>query len=165
MLTREATKRKIKLDVFCGTVAFMTPLTSFQLKFCFSSFFTDVAEGSISKVLELILPRLNSAHELTTKVKILNALEEWELKENPKDNLCSEYQELIQKETEIKSQIAKDSEILERLQAVITDLYVDWERAKRSRRYVLININNMIYGQYIAIKSYFSPITLQDTVT
>ncbi|XP_029044222.1 Bardet-Biedl syndrome 7 protein homolog [Osmia bicornis bicornis] len=111
VLTREATKRKIKLDVFC-----------------------DVAEGSVSKVLELILPRLNGAHELTRKVKILNALEEWELKENPKDNLCSEYQELMQKETEIKSQMAKDSEILERLQAVITDLYVDWERAKRSRR-------------------------------
>ncbi|XP_076397745.1 BBSome complex member BBS7 [Megachile rotundata] len=111
VLTREATKRKIKLDVFC-----------------------DVAEGSISKVLELILPRLNAAYELTMKIKTLNVLEEWELKENPKENLCSEYQELLQKETEIKSQMAKDSEILERLQAVITDLYVDWERAKRSRR-------------------------------
>ncbi|XP_076683927.1 BBSome complex member BBS7 isoform X2 [Andrena cerasifolii] len=111
ILTREATKRKIKLDVFC-----------------------DVAEGSISRVLELILPRLNAAHELVTKVKILNALEEWELKENPKENLCPEYQELIQNEAEIKAQMAKDSEIMDRLHGVITDLYVDWERAKRSRR-------------------------------
>ncbi|XP_076625731.1 BBSome complex member BBS7 [Colletes latitarsis] len=111
ILTREATKRKIKLDVFC-----------------------DVAEGSISRVLELMLPRLNTAHKLITKVKILNALEEWELKENPKQNLCSEYQELLQEETEIKSQMAKDNEILDRLHGVITDLYVDWERAKRSRR-------------------------------
>ncbi|OAD57989.1 Bardet-Biedl syndrome 7 protein [Eufriesea mexicana] len=111
ILTREATKRKIKLDVFC-----------------------DVAEGSISRVLELIFPQLNAAHDLITKVKILNALEEWELKENPKENLCTEYQELIQKETDIKSQMSKDNEILERLHAVITDLYVDWERAKRSRR-------------------------------
>ncbi|XP_071874568.1 BBSome complex member BBS7 isoform X5 [Bombus fervidus] len=111
ILTREATKRKIKLDVFC-----------------------DVSDGSISRVLELIFPQLNAAHDLITKVKILNALEEWELKENPKENLCSEYQELIQKESEIKSQMAKDNEILERLHAVITDLYVDWERAKRSRR-------------------------------
>ncbi|XP_078044323.1 BBSome complex member BBS7 isoform X1 [Augochlora pura] len=111
ILTREATKRKIKLDVFCG-----------------------IAEGSISRVLELVLPRLNLAYDLTTKVKILNALEEWELKENPKENLSLEYQELLQKETEIKSQMAKDNEILGRLHGVITDLYVDWERAKRSRR-------------------------------
>ncbi|XP_043257264.1 Bardet-Biedl syndrome 7 protein-like [Colletes gigas] len=111
ILTREATKRKIKLDVFC-----------------------DVAEGSISRVVELMLPRLNTAHKLITKVKILNALEEWELKENPKQNLCSEYQGLLQEETEIKSQMAKDNEILDRLHGVITDLYVDWERAKRSRR-------------------------------
>ncbi|CAK9818413.1 Bardet-Biedl syndrome 7 protein [Anthophora quadrimaculata] len=111
ILTREATKRKIKLDVFC-----------------------DVVEGSISRVLELVLPRLNAAHDLITKIKILNVLEEWELKENPKENLCTEYQELIQNESQIRSQMMKDNEVLERLHAVITDLYVDWERAKRSRR-------------------------------
>ncbi|XP_003694249.1 Bardet-Biedl syndrome 7 protein homolog isoform X2 [Apis florea] len=111
ILTREATKRKIKLDVFC-----------------------DVTESSISRVLELILPQLNAAYDLVTNVKILNILEELELKENSKENLCTEYQELIQKETEIRFRLAKDNEILERLHAVITDLYVDWERAKRSRR-------------------------------
>lgn len=111
MLTKEATKRKIKLDVFC-----------------------EVAEGSISRVLELILPRLNTAYDLTQKIKILDALEEWELQSNPRENLCSEYQELLEKETEIRSLIAKDTEILNRLHAIITDLYVDWERAKRSRR-------------------------------
>ncbi|XP_016910045.2 Bardet-Biedl syndrome 7 protein homolog [Apis cerana] len=111
ILTREATKRKIKLDVYC-----------------------DVTENSISRVLELILPQLNAAYDLVTNVKILNILEELELKENLKENLCTEYQELIQKETEIRFRLAKDNEILERLHAVITDLYVDWERAKRSRR-------------------------------
>ncbi|KZC08794.1 PREDICTED: Bardet-Biedl syndrome 7 protein-like [Dufourea novaeangliae] len=111
ILTREATKRKIKLDVF-----------------------SDTSDASISRVLELVLPRLNAAHELITKVKILNVLEEWELKENPKETLCSEYQELLQTETEIKSQMTKDNAILDRLHAVITDLYVDWERAKRARR-------------------------------
>ncbi|XP_029674412.1 Bardet-Biedl syndrome 7 protein homolog [Formica exsecta] len=111
ILTKEATKRKIKLDVFC-----------------------EVAEGSISRVLELILPRLNAAHDLIQKIKILDALEEWELKSNPKENLCSQYQELLEKETEIRSLMMKDTEILNRLYAIITDLYVDWERAKRSRR-------------------------------
>ncbi|XP_026825185.1 Bardet-Biedl syndrome 7 protein homolog isoform X1 [Ooceraea biroi] len=111
ILTKEATKRKIKLDVFC-----------------------EVAEGSISKVLGLILPRLDTAYDLTQKIKILDALEEWELKSDPKENLCSEYQELLQKETEVRSAMSKDTEILSRLHAIITDLYVDWERAKRSRR-------------------------------
>lgn len=95
-------------------------------------------------MLELILPQLNAAYDLVTNVKILNILEELELKENLKENLCTEYQELIQKETEIRFRLAKDNEILERLHAVITDLYVDWERAKRSRRYVLINIYILI---------------------
>ncbi|XP_011870374.1 PREDICTED: Bardet-Biedl syndrome 7 protein homolog isoform X2 [Vollenhovia emeryi] len=111
ILTKEATKRKIKLDVFC-----------------------EVADGSISRVLELILPRLSAAYDLSQKIKILNALEEWELQSNPRENLCSEYQELLEKETEIRSLMAKDTEILNRLHAIITDLYVDWERAKRSRR-------------------------------
>lgn len=114
----------------------------FKISSLIPYFCIDVSDGSISRVLELIFPQLNAAHDLITKVKILNALEEWELKENPKENLCSEYQELIQKESEIKSQMAKDNEILERLHAVITDLYVDWERAKRSRRYVLTNNPN-----------------------
>ncbi|XP_071554384.1 BBSome complex member BBS7 [Temnothorax nylanderi] len=111
ILTKEATKRKIKLDVFC-----------------------EVAEGSVSRVLELILPRLNAAYDLIQKIKILDALGEWELQSNPRENLCSEYQELLEKETEIRSLMAKDTEILNRLHAIITDLYVDWERAKRSRR-------------------------------
>lgn len=98
------------------------------------NFLTEVAEGSISRVLELILPRLNAAYDLIQKIKILDALEEWELKFNPKENLCSEYQELLEKETEIRSLMIKDTEILNRLHAIITDLYVDWERAKRSRR-------------------------------
>ncbi|XP_077278371.1 BBSome complex member BBS7 isoform X2 [Temnothorax americanus] len=111
ILTKEATKRKMKLDVFC-----------------------EVAEGSVSRVFELILPRLNAAYDLIQKIKILDALGEWELQSNPRENLCSEYQELLEKETEIRSLMAKDTEILNRLHAIITDLYVDWERAKRSRR-------------------------------
>ncbi|EFN77388.1 Bardet-Biedl syndrome 7 protein homolog isoform X2 [Harpegnathos saltator] len=111
ILTKEATKRKIKLDVFC-----------------------EVVDGSVSRVLELILPRLNAAYDLIQKIKILDALDEWELKSNPKENLCSEYQEVLEKETETRSLMAKDTEILNRLHAIITDLYVDWERAKRSRR-------------------------------
>ncbi|XP_024941119.1 Bardet-Biedl syndrome 7 protein homolog isoform X2 [Cephus cinctus] len=111
VLTKEATKRKIKLEVFC-----------------------DVVEVSISRVLELILPRLETAHKLRKQINILNALQEWELKTNPKENLCTEYQELLTIESTVRNQMAKDPEILQRLHAVVTDLYVDWERAKGGRR-------------------------------
>ncbi|KAG5341213.1 BBS7 protein, partial [Acromyrmex charruanus] len=134
ILTKEATKRKLKLDVFCGNWR----LLHISLRSCKMivnvNLYTEVAEGSISRVLELILPRLNAAYDLIQKIKILDALEEWELQSNPRENLCSEYQELLEKETEIRSLMAKDTEILNRLHAIMTDLYVDWERAKRSRR-------------------------------
>lgn len=96
-------------------------------------------------MLELILPQLNAAYDLVTNVKILNILEELELKENLKENLCTEYQELIQKETEIRFRLAKDNEILERLHAVITDLYVDWERAKRSHSKISIKTKYTVH--------------------
>ncbi|XP_063989189.1 Bardet-Biedl syndrome 7 protein homolog [Diachasmimorpha longicaudata] len=111
LLTREATKRKIKLDVFC-----------------------DIAEGSVTRVLELILPRLKAADELTQKLRILDALQEWEMKSEAEGNLSSEYQELLRQEDQIRQQMAKHPEILVRLHGVITDLYVDWERAKGARR-------------------------------
>lgn len=85
-------------------------------------------------MLELVLPQLETAHELIQKIKILDALQEFELKTNPKENLCSQYQDLIANEQSIRSQMAKDTEILNRLHAIITDLYVDWERANGARR-------------------------------
>lgn len=84
--------------------------------------------------MELIRPQLDAVHELIEKIKILDVLEEFELKTNPKENLCSQYQDLIANEQNIRSQLAKDPEILNRLHGVITDLYVDWERAKGARR-------------------------------
>ncbi|KAG7188390.1 hypothetical protein KM043_008041 [Ampulex compressa] len=111
MLTKEATKRKIKLDVFC-----------------------DVAESSISRVLELLLPKLDEAQAVVTKIKMLDALSKWELNSDPKENLSTKFQELLKTEAELKAHLTKDSEALNRLHGVITDLYVDWERAKGSRR-------------------------------
>ena len=56
------------------------------------------------------------------------------MKNNPNE-LCTKYQELIKIEPDLRKLIGKDSDILKRLYAVVTDLYVDWERAKNSRRY------------------------------
>ncbi|XP_051160588.1 Bardet-Biedl syndrome 7 protein homolog [Leptopilina boulardi] len=111
VLTKEATKRKMKLDVFC-----------------------EVSDASLTRVLEIILPRLKTAHDLTEKIIILDALEYWELKDNPIKNLGTEYQEIVKNEANIRIQIMNNKDILERLNAVIIDLYVDWQRAKGSHR-------------------------------
>lgn len=93
----------------------------------------DVAEASVSRVLELILPRLKEAQELIQKIKILDALDTWEMKNTPEE-LCTEYQKLIKNETDLRQKMTRDSDILQRLHAAVTDLYVDWERARNSRR-------------------------------
>ncbi|XP_043478026.1 Bardet-Biedl syndrome 7 protein homolog isoform X2 [Leptopilina heterotoma] len=111
VLTKEATKRKMKLDVFC-----------------------EVSEASLTRVLEIILPRIKTAHDLTEKTMILDALEYWELKENPKKNLGTEYQEIVKNELNIRAQMINNKDILQRLNAVVIDLYVDWQRAKGSHR-------------------------------
>lgn len=84
--------------------------------------------------MEIILPRLKTAHDLTEKIIILDALEYWELKDNPIKNLGTEYQEIVKNEANIRIQIMNNKDILERLNAVIIDLYVDWQRAKGSHR-------------------------------
>lgn len=111
LLTREGTKRKIKLDVFCN-----------------------IAEKSVARVLELILPRLEAAHVLSKKLKILDALQEMEMKIDPEDNLSLEYQELLKEEETLRLQMIKHPELLARLYGAVTDLFVDWEKGKGSRR-------------------------------
>ncbi|KAL7306843.1 hypothetical protein TKK_0001004 [Trichogramma kaykai] len=110
ILTKEATKRKIKLEVYF-----------------------DVSEASMSRVIELIYPKLTQAKTLLERIKCLDALEEWEMKNNPKE-LCTEYQYIINDETELRAKYKNDPHALKRLQGIVVDLYVDWERAKGSRR-------------------------------
>lgn len=92
-------------------------------------------------MLELLLPRVQKVSKLHKEVKILNALNELELKSNPAENLSTKYQKLIENEASIKAEVAKDPEGLRRLYAVVTDLLVDWERSKGSRRRVKKKLN------------------------
>ena len=87
--------------------------------------------------METVLPRLRTAYDLTEKIEILDTLERWELKDNPTENLGTEFQEMLKNESSIRSQMTNKKDILQRLHAVITDLYVDWERAKGSYRFNL----------------------------
>lgn len=86
-------------------------------------------------MLDLILPKLNSAHDRIEKLKIIDALQEWELKIDPTENLSKYYQELLKEEDKMRTELSKNPTILQIIQGVITDLYVDWNRAKGFQRY------------------------------
>ncbi|KAK0159968.1 hypothetical protein PV328_007422 [Microctonus aethiopoides] len=111
LLTKEATKRKIKLDVYCN-----------------------VEDETVRRILELIHPRLESIHELKEKLKILDTLQELEMMNDTSGNLCTIYQKLLNEEDNLRMQIAKDPDNLQRLYGVVIDLYVDWQRAKGALR-------------------------------
>lgn len=68
------------------------------------------------------------------KVKILDALQEWELKSNPEQNLCTEFQELLKNETALRAKAGKDGELQKKLYSVVEHLYLDWKRVRGSGR-------------------------------
>ncbi|KAH0552608.1 Bardet-Biedl syndrome 7 protein homolog [Cotesia glomerata] len=111
LLTKEATKRKIKLDVFFN-----------------------IEDGTIVRMLDLIVPKFNSTYQLIEKLKIIDALQEWDLKIDTRENLSTYYQELLKEEDSMRAKLSKTPTILQIIQAVITDIYVDWNRAKGFQR-------------------------------
>ncbi|CAG5073462.1 Similar to BBS7: Bardet-Biedl syndrome 7 protein (Homo sapiens) [Cotesia congregata] len=111
LLTKEATKRKIKLDVFFN-----------------------IEDGTIVRMLDLIVPKFNSTYQLIEKLKIIDALQEWDLKIDSRENLSTYYQELLKEEDSMRAKLSKNPTILQIIQAVITDIYVDWNRAKGFQR-------------------------------
>ncbi|XP_008550977.1 Bardet-Biedl syndrome 7 protein homolog [Microplitis demolitor] len=135
LLTKEATKRKIKLDVIFN-----------------------IEDGTISRMLDLILPKLNSAHDRIEKLKIIDALQEWELKIDPTENLSKYYQELLKEEDKMRTELSKNPTILQIIQGVITDLYVDWNRAKGFQRITSKAANEKLKD---VLKSRSLPVILQ----
>lgn len=85
-------------------------------------------------MLDLIVPKFNSTYQLIEKLKIIDALQEWDLKIDSRENLSTYYQELLKEEDSIRAKLSKNPTILQIIQAVITDIYVDWNRAKGFQR-------------------------------
>ncbi|XP_034946390.1 Bardet-Biedl syndrome 7 protein homolog [Chelonus insularis] len=111
LMTKEATKRKIKLDVFCT-----------------------VDDGAMKKMLEKIFPQLKNAHELQENVQIINALHDWDMIDNPEETLGTHFQKLLKDEEDLKRKYDKNPKALQEIQTIITELYVDWKRAKGSHQ-------------------------------
>lgn len=102
VLTKEATKKKIRLDISC-----------------------DVNDDSIEHTLRLIHPFLEYQLQLARKVQLIEPLKELQLHEGDASFLTSEYDEILQKSSELLEEYKKQPSHLERLYGMITDLYID----------------------------------------
>jgi len=102
VLTKEATKRKIRLDITY-----------------------DINDDSIPHTLSLIHPKLEDQLLLAKKVQLIDALKELQVHENNVDFLASEYRQILEDADQLQEAYKKQPCHLERLYGMITDLYID----------------------------------------
>ncbi|XP_041358571.1 Bardet-Biedl syndrome 7 protein homolog isoform X2 [Gigantopelta aegis] len=102
VLSKEATKKKIRLDITY-----------------------EVNDDSVSHTLGLIHPRLESQLLLAKKVQLIDGLKELAIHENDTSFLSSEYQQILDNADKIQQEFKKQPCHLERLYGMITDLYID----------------------------------------
>ncbi|GBM81005.1 Bardet-Biedl syndrome 7 protein [Araneus ventricosus] len=102
VLTREATKKKISLDI---------------------SF--DINEESVPHMLRFIHPKLEYQLLLAKKVQVIDALKDLKVHENDLSFLAPEYQEILNSSDQLQLEYKRQPCHLERLFGMITDLYID----------------------------------------
>ncbi|XP_028401349.1 Bardet-Biedl syndrome 7 protein homolog isoform X1 [Dendronephthya gigantea] len=102
VLTKEATKRKISLNI---------------------SF--DLSEESVLHTLHLIHPKLEYQLLLAKKVQLIDALKELEMHENDISFLAPEYKQILDESEKLQEEYKKQPCHLERLYGMVTDLYID----------------------------------------
>ncbi|XP_041050183.1 Bardet-Biedl syndrome 7 protein isoform X2 [Carcharodon carcharias] len=102
ILTKEATKRKINLNISY-----------------------DVNEESIKYTLQLIHPKLEHQLLLAKKVQLIDALKELQLYEGNVDFLIPEYRCILEEADNLLEEYKKQPAHLERLYGMITDLFID----------------------------------------
>ncbi|XP_078396201.1 BBSome complex member BBS7 isoform X2 [Cetorhinus maximus] len=102
ILTKEATKRKINLNISY-----------------------DVNEESINYTLQLIHPKLEHQLLLAKKVQLIDALKELQLYEGNVDFLIPEYRCILEEADNLLEEYKKQPAHLERLYGMITDLFID----------------------------------------
>lgn len=104
VLTREATKKNIALNINC-----------------------DVSSESTVNTLQLLRPRLCQQYQLNRQLELLEPLQE--LCEHERDSdgsfLCQEYRSILARADEIRAESSRHPALLERLYGMITDLYID----------------------------------------
>ncbi|XP_067943832.1 Bardet-Biedl syndrome 7 protein homolog isoform X2 [Watersipora subatra] len=102
VLSKEATKKKIKLDVSC-----------------------DLNDDSIEHTLRLIHPKLEYQLLLAKKVQLIEALKELEANESSVEFLSPEYRQILEDAEKLQAEYKKQPCHLERLYGMITDLFID----------------------------------------
>ncbi|KAJ9601052.1 hypothetical protein L9F63_000787 [Diploptera punctata] len=108
ILTKEATKKKIKLDIACV-----------------------VNDESVIHTLQLLHPKLEVQLALAKQIALLEALRELETHDAESLNcLQPEYRKLLRNEKELQAQFKKQPAHLDRLYGMITDLYIDRHKFK-----------------------------------
>ncbi|XP_067000696.2 Bardet-Biedl syndrome 7 protein homolog isoform X2 [Anabrus simplex] len=108
ILTKEATKKKIKLDISCV-----------------------VNDESVFHTLRLLHPKLEAQLQLANKVAILDALRELETHDADATRcLLPEYKDMLQNEKKIQAEFKKQPAHLDRLYGMITDLFIDRHKFK-----------------------------------
>ncbi|XP_072040568.1 BBSome complex member BBS7-like [Amphiura filiformis] len=109
VLTKEATKRKINLNI------------SYELK-----------DDSIPLTLQRIHPKLEYQLLLAKKVQLIDALKELEIHEGNLDFMSPEYRQILEDADKLQTEYKKQPCHLERLYGMITDLFIDKFKFKGS---------------------------------
>ncbi|OWF52937.1 Bardet-Biedl syndrome 7 protein homolog isoform X2 [Mizuhopecten yessoensis] len=102
VLTKEATKKKIRLDITY-----------------------DIVEDSVPYTLNLIHPKLEYQLLLAKKVQLIDALKELQVHENDTSFLSPEYRQILEDSDALQAEYKRQPCHLERLYGMITDLYID----------------------------------------
>ncbi|GFO27542.1 Bardet-Biedl syndrome 7 protein homolog, partial [Plakobranchus ocellatus] len=102
VLSKEATKKKIRLDISY-----------------------DVKEESIAHTLQMIHPRLEHQLLLAKKVQLIDALMELQVNEPDVSFMSPEYQQILANADQLRAEFKRQPCHLERLYGMITDLYID----------------------------------------
>ncbi|XP_075234502.1 BBSome complex member BBS7-like [Lycorma delicatula] len=108
VLTKEATKKKIKLDISCN-----------------------INDDSMISVINLLHPKIEFYVNLLKQVTLLEALNDVETHDNNMSGcLSAEYKQILHNQHEILAQYNKYPGYLDRLKCAVVDLYVDWFKFK-----------------------------------
>ncbi|KAL5012626.1 hypothetical protein ScPMuIL_011177 [Solemya velum] len=102
VLSKEATKKKIRLDI------------SYEIN-----------DDSIPYTLNLLHPKLEHHLLLAKKVQLIDALKELQVHENNLDFMSPEYRQILDDANDLQLEYKKQPCHLERLYGMITDLYID----------------------------------------
>ena len=106
-LTKEATKKKIQLDISC-----------------------EVNDESVIDTLNLIHPKLESQLLLAKQVALIEPLKDLAAHEPDTEFLSPEYKHILENWTQLEGQFKRQPARLERLYGMITDLYIDHNKFK-----------------------------------